>query len=252
MHRRGAAAAAVFLLAACSQAPSTTTKEEKAPPVYFKPDPASAGRIAGKVTLAGRKPARRRITVDDDECNKTRNAPLFAEDVVVGDHGGLANVLVHVKAGLNGKTFEPPASAVRFDQKGCSFQPHVIALRTGQHLEITNSDQVTHNIHPMPRENREWNQGQPSGSEPIQREFRKSETGIPVKCNVHAWMRSYIHVIDHPYFAVSAPDGSFELTNLPPGEYTLEAWHEKLGQQTATVTVKAAGAAAADFSFKGE
>lgn len=248
------AAAAGLMLAACTGGgPSEKKSEEKkAPLAYFKPDPATAGKVSGKIAFTGKKPVRKRITVDDDDCNKTRTGPLFAEDVVVSDKGSLANVLIYVKSGLEGKTFEPATAAVRFDQKGCSFQPHVVALRAKQPMEINNSDQVTHNIHPMPKENREWNQGQPGGSAPIQREFTKPEVGIPVKCNVHAWMRSYIHVIDHPYFAVSSEEGAFEIANLPPGEYTIEAWHEKLGQKTAKVTVAASGAATADFSFQGE
>lgn len=249
------ATAACLMLAACSGGGPAAEKkgeEKKAPMAYFKPDPATAGKISGKIAFAGKKPVRKRITVDDDDCNKTRSGPLFAEDIVVSDKGSLANVLIYVKSGLEGKTFEPAAAAVRFDQKGCSFQPHVIALRAKQPLEINNSDQVTHNIHPIPRENREWNQGQPGGSPPIQREFTKPEVGIPVKCNVHAWMRSYIHVIDHPYFAVSSEEGTFEIANLPPGEYTIEAWHEKLGQKTAKVTVAASGAVTADFTFQGE
>lgn len=254
--RRDAAltvAAGLFLAACSGGGPAAESKggEKKEAVTYFKPDPATAGKVSGKIAFTGKKPVRKRITIDDDDCNKTRTGPLFSEEVVINDNGTLANVLIYVKTGLEGKTFEPATAAIRFDQKGCSFQPHVVALRAKQPLEINNSDQVTHNIHPIPRENREWNQGQPGGSPPIQREFTKPEVGIPVKCNVHAWMRSYIHVIDHPYFAVSSGEGTFEIANLPPGEYTIEAWHEKLGQQTAKVTVAASGAATADFSFSG-
>jgi len=244
-----------LILAGCSGLGPDAQKASKSepPPVaYFKVDSASAGKITGKISFTGRKPARKLINVDDDDCKKTMKGQLFAEDVVITPGGAVANVLVHVKSGLEGKAFEPVKTPVVFDQNGCAFRPHVTAMRAGQPLEVTNSDKVTHNVHPLPRENREWNQGQPSGSPPIQREFVKPEIGIAVKCNVHSWMRAYIHVLDHPYFAVSSADGSFEIGNLPPGEYMVEAWHEKLGQQTAKATVAPSGSASADFLFKGE
>ncbi len=244
------AAAAGVLLAACSGGPPPAEKKDAAKPAsYFQADPATAGKIAGKAVFAGKKPVRKKIVVEDGDCGKTMQGELLAEDLVVGASGGLANVFVHVVAGLEGKTFAPVETKVVFDQRGCSFRPHALPVRVGQPVEVTNSDQVTHNVHPMPKENREWNQGQPPGAPPVERQFSKAETGIRVKCNVHAWMRSYIHVLDHPYFAVTGEDGAFEISNLPPGEYTIEAWHEKLPKQTAKLTVAPSGTAAGDFTF---
>ena len=130
------------------------------------------------------------------------------------------------------------------------FTPHVSGVMTGQPLVVANSDPVTHNVHPMPEKNREWNQGQPPGAPEIERTFRFEEIMIPVKCNVHSWMKSYIGVVAHPYYAVTAAAGTFELPNLPPGTYTLTAWHEKFGTQTAQVTLAPSGAATAEFTFK--
>jgi Carboxypeptidase regulatory-like domain len=130
------------------------------------------------------------------------------------------------------------------------YDPHVIAVMTGQNIEVKNDDQTTHNIHPMPKDNREWNKSQPPGAAPISDSFARAENAIPVKCNVHPWMKSYIAVFKHPYFAVTGKDGSFQLPNLPPGEYTVEAWHEKLGTMTQKITVAAGESKTVDFTFK--
>ena len=125
-------------------------------------------------------------------------------------------------------------------------------MQTGQALRVTNSDPVTHNIHPMAQVNREWNQSQAPQDTPISRRFAKPELMIPVKCNVHKWMRAWVGVVDHPYFAVTGRDGNFELKNVPPGTYTIAAWHEKLGLKQETVTIAAGGKQSLNFSFNGE
>ena len=135
------------------------------------------------------------------------------------------------------------------EQRGCQFIPRVLAIRTGQVLAVKNSDPVSHNVHPMPKNNRDWNQQQPPKAEDLKRKFGFAEVMIPVKCNVHSWMRSYIGVLDHPYFAVTDKDGGFSLKGLPPGKYTVAAWHEKLGEQTSEVTV-AKGETGTDFNFR--
>ncbi len=218
-----------------------------------QPEPVPLGKIAGKVSFSGEKPARKAITMDTDEdCKKAHPGEVLTEDAVISDSGAVANVFVYIKEGLEGKKFPPAAAAVKFDQKGCLFRPRVIGLQTGQTLAVTNSDPVSHNIHPLPRENREWNQGQSPGAAPLERQFAKPEIGIPVKCNVHAWMRGYVNVLEHPFFAVTGEDGRFEIKDVPAGEYTIEAWHEKLTPQTLKVTVAARAAASADFTLKGE
>jgi hypothetical protein len=128
----------------------------------------------------------------------------------------------------------------------------VLGIQVGQPLSVVNSDPVTHNIHPMAQINREWNHSQGAGDEPLARKFLKPEIMIPVKCNIHSWMHAFIGVLDHPYYAVSNDTGTFTIPNLPPGDYTLEAWHEKLGTQDQKITVSPSGKVTADFTFKGE
>jgi plastocyanin len=240
-----------------SGGPATESKKADAgsPPAaaFFKPDAATAGTVTGKVAFTGRKPARKPILMESEEdCRKAHASPPLDESALVNANGTLANVFVYIKSGLEGKTFEPESVAVEFDQKGCMFRPRVFGIRAGQTLRITNSDPVTHNIHPMPEKNREWNQGQPPGSGVIERQFRFPEMMIPVKCNVHAWMRSYAAVMEHPYFAVTGEAGTFEMKNVPRGEYVFEAWHERYPAQTVNVAVAASAAAIANFTFKGE
>jgi len=171
---------------------------------------------------------------------------------MVSPDGSLANVFIYIKAGLEDKSFEVPSTPVLFDQKGCWFSPRVLGIRTGQVLRIANSDPVTHNVHPMAQVNREWNHSQGPDDAPLDRKFLRPEVMIPVKCNIHSWMHAYIGVVSHPYFAVTAVDGKFELRNVPPGDYVVEAWHEKLGTHEEKVTVPAAGQANVSFTFKGE
>jgi len=240
------------LAAGCSGPSESKKAETPAQPAFFQPDPASAASITGKVSFAGKKPARKPINMasEEAECLRLHKSKPMEEDVVVNDNGTLANVFVYVKAGLEGKQFAPPESKVRIDQAGCTFVPRVFGIRSGQALEVVNSDPVSHNIHPMPKNNREWNQQQAPGAEPLEREFARAEVMIPVKCNIHSWMKSWIGVTEHPYYAVTGPEGAFELLNLPPGAYTVEAWHEVLGAQELKVKLAPSASAAIEFSFK--
>ena len=136
------------------------------------------------------------------------------------------------------------------DQKGCMYEPHVLALRTDQPLQVVNSDSVTHNIHPVPKDNREWNESQPPGSAPITQTFARQEVALPVKCNVHPWMKAYIAVLGHPYFQVTGRDGSFELKNVPPGTYKLVAWHELFGASEQDVTLGPKESKSVSFVFR--
>lgn len=255
--RLAAAVGALALLAACSKAPAPEAKmaDKAAPPkpVYFKVDPATAGSIAGKVNFTGKKPAHKKVDVSEDpQCAKMHQAGLYDEPVVVNKNGTLANAFVYIKQGLEGKTFEPPAEPVTIDQKGCWFGPRVIGIQTGQTLTVTNSDPVTHNIHPLAQVNRAWNQSQEPDSPPLKRRFLQREVMIRVKCNIHSWMKSWIGAVEHPYFAVTGADGSFELNGVPPGEYTVEVWQEQYGVQEQKVTVAASGKQELSFSYKGE
>jgi plastocyanin len=250
-------AALILVLTGCSNQPSPpraeAAKTEPAAPPSFHVDPATAGVLHGAVRFSGKKPPRKMIDMSNDPaCVEAHKGKPYDESVVVNPNGTLGNVFVYVKTGLEGRKFEIPAAPVTIDQKGCWFHPRVLGIQTGQVLEVTNSDPVTHNIHPLAQINREWNHSQGAGDTPLARKFLKSEIMIRVKCNIHSWMRAYIGVLDHPYFAVTGPDGSFELKNLPPGDYVVEAWHETFGSQEQKVTIPAAGKVESTFTFKGE
>lgn len=246
------AMAAVLLLMACggSEQPAQKTEAPAAAPAATV-DPATAATITGTVKLDGTAPRAKRINMAaEPSCASSHGSHVpMTEEVVTGAGNTLANVVIYVKSGLSGAA--PAASGtVEIDQKGCTYIPHVVAVQANQSISIKNSDPTTHNIHPTPQVNREWNESQPQGAAPLAKNFAREEIAIPVKCNVHPWMKSYIAVIGHPYFAVTSASGAFEIKNLPPGTYTLEAWHEKFGTTTMEVTVAAKESKAADFTFK--
>lgn len=249
-------ATSLFVAGCSSSAPppaKTEAPKVEAAPVYFKVDTATAGTVTGKIRFTGKAPARKKIDLDEDpQCAKLHKEPVYDETVQVGRKGALVNAFVYIKTGFEGRKFEPPADPVVIDQHGCGFVPRVIGMQTGQALKAVNSDPVTHNIHPRAKVNREWNQNQPEGAEPAVRKFAFPEVMIRVKCNIHPWMKAWIGVVDNPYFAVTGADGGFEMKNVPPGVYTIEAWQEALGMQEQQVTVAASGKAAAEFTFKGE
>ena len=240
----------------CSRNPaSPIPKAEKAAPAvsYFKVDPATAGTISGSIQYVGRKPPRKAIDMSGDPaCVEAHKGKAYDESLLVSPKGGLANAFVYIKSGLEGKSFETPSTPATLDQRGCWFTPRVLGLETNQPLAISNSDPVTHNVHPMAQSNREWNHSQGAGEPVITRRFPRPEVMIPVKCNIHSWMHCFIGVVDHPYFAVSAADGTFTIPNIPPGDYVLEAWHEKLGTKELKVTVAPSGQQQVNFEFKGE
>lgn len=206
--------------------------------------------VKGTVKFEGAAPKPTRIDMSQDPlCVKAHPTPATTEEVVVGAGGGLANVVVYVSDGLTSHDFQPPQQPAVLEQKGCQYKPHVLALQANQTLEVVNSDETTHNIHPSPSNNREWNMTQPHGV-PLEKTFAREEIAIPVKCNVHPWMKGYIAVFKHPYFAVTDKNGNFELKDVPPGTYTITAWQEKLRTQTQKVTVGASEAKTVDFAFK--
>ena len=212
----------------------------------------SAASVVGRVSFEGKRPDPTRITMSTDPtCAKQHPGLTTGDEFEIGGDGSLGNVVVFVSAGLAGKTFDVPAEPVVEEQKGCMYKPHVLALQAGQKLKIVNSDNTLHNIHPIPANNREWNKAEPAGAV-LEDSFAREEIAIPVKCNVHPWMHSYIAVFKHPYFAVTGKDGAFDLRNLPPGEYTVKAWHEKLGTMTQTVTIASGEMKTIDFVFKAQ
>jgi plastocyanin len=248
--RRLALVAAV-LVCGCSQPKQEAKSEKKAAPEYFRVDPLTAAAVKGRARFSGKLPAAKRISMDAEEaCQALHKTPVFEDKVVVDKKGGLANVFVYIKGGFEGKTFAPASRNVVLEQKGCQFVPRVLALRTGQTLTVKNSDPVSHNVHPTPRNNRDWNQQQAPQAADLNRKFGYAEVMIPVKCNIHAWMKSYIGVLDHPFFAVSDRAGQFAIEGLPAGEYVLAGWHESLGEVTQRVTVKKGDATPAEIVFQ--
>ncbi|WP_321473086.1 carboxypeptidase regulatory-like domain-containing protein [uncultured Paludibaculum sp.] len=246
-------AAALAVLGACSR-PQSAQKQEKAAPTYFKVDAGTAGTIKGTIRFTGKKPARRVIDMDQEpECaHLHKDGKVMDEEVVVNANGTLANVFVYLKKGLEGKEFEAPSAPVVINQKGCWFEPRVLGMQTGQSLKVTNSDPVTHNIHPMAKVNNEWNHSQGPEDPPLSRKFVREEVMIRVKCNVHSWMRAWVGVVPHPYFAVTGADGSFEIRNVPPGTYTLAAWQERFGSEEQALTLAPSSQQNVTFTFKGE
>ena len=171
--------------------------------------------------------------------------------ITVNPDSTLKDVFVYVKQGLEGKSFPAPATPVRLDQAGCRYHPHIFGIQVGQPLEIVNSDATDHNINAVSVAKRTLfnvSQGM-AGPKTLTKDFKKAEVMVKFKCNVHPWMRAYAGVLDHPFFGVSGEDGSFTLSGLPAGTYTLEAWHEKYGTQAQQVTVADGETKTVDFSF---
>lgn len=248
------AALGCLLLAACAGSPTEEKKSAAATPAppAAPPPPAAPGSVTGRILFAGAKPKPKLLTGMDanPQCLKQHGGkPPASEEIVINEDGTLANVYVWVKSGPVPAT-PVPATRVRLDQVKCVYVPHVVAIMAGQELEIHNSDPVNHNIHPLPMENREWNESQPPQGEAKIKTFPTPELMIPFKCNVHPWMRAYVNVAPHTFFAVTGADGKFTIPGLPPGDYVIEAVHEKLGAQEVKVTV-GTDAKTADFTFKG-
>ena len=240
----------LVLLAACSKkeeqstSPSAAeTPKTEAPAAAV--DPATAATVNGTVKFDGTAPKPAKIDMSQDPACKGDNSA----ETIVADGGKLANVFVYVKDGLKG-SYSPPADKVTIDQQGCRYHPHVLGVMVGQTIEVKNDDPTTHNIHPTPKDNREWNESQAPKAAPIEKSFAREEIMLPVKCNQHPWMKMYVNVVKSPYFAVTDKDGKYEIKNLPPGDYTLAFVHEKLGEQDQKVTVAAKDTKTVDTSFK--
>ena len=216
-------------------------------------DPSTAGSISGRVTIEGSVPPNASITMSADPvCGSANKDGAQAETYVVKD-GGLENVFVYVKDGLGNKyLFDTPTTPVKIEQKGCRYVPHVVGLRVTQPLQVTNDDSTMHNVHGMGRANQEFNFSQPVPGLKNTVAFTTPEVLLPVKCDVHNWMHAYVGVVDHPYFAVTADGGKFTLRTVPPGTYTVEAVHEKLGAQTQSVTIGSTENKEIVFTFKAQ
>lgn len=214
-------------------------------------DSTTAGAITGSAFLEGALPASQSIDMSSEPaCAKANSSPSHLSEVVTGESGALANVVVFVKSGLENYRFDTPKEAAVLDQRGCTYEPRIVALMANQPLEIRNDDATIHNIHATPKSNSEWNKAQRAGSPPLQVSFPTPELAIPFMCNVHPWMRAFVFVFANPYYAVTAREGKFGLRNLPPGTYTIEAWHEKYGRRDQTVTIGARESKTISFRFQ--
>lgn len=208
--------------------------------------PVFAGSVKGTVMFEGDKPGRKRVKMGaDPACEKLHSKPVGTEDYMIKSTGEVYNAFVYIKGG-DGKDHPVPEEHAELNQKGCMYEPHVQGMQVNQTLDIVNSDPTMHNVHCLATENKEFNFGQPT---PGTREqvFRRAENAIPFKCDVHPWMNAYIFVMDHPYFDVS--EGTFEISNVPAGTYTLVAWHEKLGELEQEITVGDGDLEGVTFTF---
>ena len=238
-----------------SEAPKTADSGTPAPAAggaAATPDEANGGTITGKVIFDGAKPTPKNLDMSATPfCSKAHPNGQKAEDVIVNDNNTLKYAFVWIKSGLPDKPWQVPTTAVQLDQNGCMYKPRVVGVMAGQNIDIKTSDGTNHNIHPQPTVNNDWNESQAPGSEDKIKTFARQEVMIPVKCNIHPWMRAYIGVVNHPFFAVTSDDGTFTIKGLPPGTYTVQVWHEKYGTQDQTVTVGAKESKTQDFTLKG-
>jgi hypothetical protein len=208
----------------------------------------SGGTVSGKITYEGTPAKQKPIDMSKEpSCAKQYATPPTTETVVTGPNNALENVVVYISAGAPDEA--APSKAAVFTQKGCRYLPHVLAFQVNQELNVMNDDQTSHNIHPLAKINREWNKSQPPGSPPIVDKYDKAEM-IPVKCNIHPWMHGTFAVLKNSHFAISGEDGSFTLPNLPPGKYTVTAFHESYGDQSQEVTISGSETKTVSFTFK--
>jgi len=239
----------LLLLVGCSKKESETSEAQPsaaAAPAPAPIDPTTVASISGTVKLDGAPPKPTKIDMSQDPACKGTNTA----ETVVADNGDLANVFVYVKDGLGDRTFAVPTEAVTIDQQGCKYHPHVLGVMAGQNIEIKNDDPTTHNIHPTPQSNREWNESQPPQTAALEKNFAREEIMLPVKCNQHPWMKMYINVVKNPFYAVTGADGKYEIKGLPPGDYTIAFVQEKLGEQDQKVTLAAKDSKTVDQTFK--
>lgn len=206
--------------------------------------------VAGTVIFKGTVPVPQKLQMSSDlECRHGHKKTPMAEQYVIGDGGKLANVFVYIKSGLEGKTFPVPTEKAKLDQMGCIYHPHILGVQAKQEIEVTNSDATLHNVNAAPKVNRRFNFAQPVKGMKTTKKFDEPELMVPLKCDVHPWMKSYVNVVAHPFFAVSSEAGTFEIKNLPAGSFTIEAVHEELGETSQKINVKDGESKKITFTF---
>lgn len=225
------------ILSGCNRTSSPTTSTAAPPAPKIAVDPTSTGSISGTVHFAGTAPATVKIDMSfDPACAMSPRGENLVSPITARE-GKLANVFVYVKIAPFLADWATPKEHVVVDQIGCRYEPHVVGAMAGQTVEFRNSDNTDHNIHAAPKDNPEWNESQQPKSAPLLKHFDKPEIMVPVKCNQHPWMKMYVNVVASPLFAVTDANGNFEIKGLPPGDYTIAAAQEKLGERTMTVKV---------------
>ncbi len=239
------------LLSGCG----TPTPESKPTPAAAAPagpfPPPDAGSVEGQVAYAGADPDVAIPLAADPACAALHGGPLLTEKIVGDGAGHLGNVFVYVKTGLSPRSYPAPDTKPEIDQSGCVYLPRVLGVRVGQPLLLKNSDSTIHNVFAQAGANPQFNHGLPYAGMSFEKTFEQPQVMVTLKCNVHPWMTAYVGVLDHPYFAVTGPDGKFTIPHLPPGTYTLEAWHESLGVREAVVTVEKGGVGRVEVGFGG-
>lgn len=237
----------VFGFVACGGGGDAKPAAETSAAAPVSEPAAGDGAISGVINYSNGDPDTV-IKMDADPVCLGLHTESVQTETIVAEAGKLANVFVYVKEGVSG-SYSAPADAKVLNQEGCTYIPHVLGVMTGQTLVIRNSDSTLHNVHALPQNNEEFNQGQPFQGMELEKEFDTQEVMVRFKCDVHPWMGAYLGVLDHPFFAVSGADGSFEIDGLPAGDYVIEAWHETLGTQTQSVSVAGDGAVGVTFDF---
>lgn len=203
------------------------------------------GTISGEVKLQGTAPAPKpvEVTKDKEVCGQHE---IKSEDLLVGSNGGLENAVVFITSISKGKPMG--ASEAVLDQKGCQYVPHVLLFPAGTTVKINNDDGILHNIHTYSTKNTPFNMAQPKFKKTIEAKFDQPEV-VKVTCDAHGWMGGWFIVEDNPYYAKTDANGNYKLTDVPPGDYELKVWHEKLGEKTQKVTVTAGGDTKANFEL---
>jgi plastocyanin len=239
---------ALFALVACGGGEKSAEKPASSAPAAAPAADTGNSGVSGTITYKGPDDDTEIKMNADPVCAGLHKTPVDTNNINTKD-GKLADVFVYVKSGLEGKTFPVPAEAKTLDQQGCLYHPKVFGIQVGQKLTIQNSDPTLHNIHALPAKNTEFNQGQPFQNTKFDKTFDKPEVLMHFKCDVHPWMSSYVGIVDNPFYAVSDASGSFNISKLPAGKYTLEAVHPTLGAKTQEVTLTPGQTATVSFEF---
>lgn len=206
--------------------------------------------ITGKIIYDGEKPKLKEIKMDADPvCVSHNSSAVYPQSIELGANNELGNIFVHIKSGLPKKDYPTSTEEVVIDQKGCMYHPHVVGAMVNQTVKILNPDGTLHNVHALPKTNAEFNLAMPKFRTEVTKTFDKAEFMFPIKCDVHPWMGAWVSVMGHPFFNVTKEDGIYTIGNLPAGEYEVEAWQEKLGAQTAKVTLAEGETKELNFTF---